>query len=226
MHRQGKTREGIKTRCISAGIYIFNSSPPSKAANTQHPKAANTTPKVTCLSHLSTPAPETSSKVYTMGSAYLYPAGPNTIEPQWWYQNATHLFPILLTSILIGHNYHHRTTVAGPKLHTVNPYPSNLQPYLLHPSIMSDKNLFCDFMYVVKNFSTLRACTSRYNVHSIIIKNLLDEYEYQHMSRTRKEKEPLVGTNNQNYITRWAQERLGLNHGNHPYTYWELLTAC
>ena len=161
MHRQGQARDGIKTRCISVGIDIFNSYPPSNAAKTQHSKAANTIPKATCPSHLSTPAPETSSKVYTMGAGYPYPAGPTATEQQWQSQNATHLFSILLTSILIGHNYHHITAVAGPKLHTVNPYPSKLQPYLLHPSMMSDKNLFYDFMYVVKNFSTLRACTSR-----------------------------------------------------------------
>ena len=34
-----------------------------------------------------------------------------------------------------------------------------------------------------------------------------------------------MGTNNQNQITRWAQERLGLNHRNRPYTDWELFTA-
>ena len=33
-------------------------------------------------------------------------------------------------------------------------------------------------------------------------------------------------TNNQNHITRWAQERLGLMHGNQTYTDWELFTAC
>ena len=33
-------------------------------------------------------------------------------------------------------------------------------------------------------------------------------------------------TNNQNQITRWAQERIGFNHGNQTYTDWELLTAC
>ena len=72
----------------------------------------------------------------------------------------------------------------------------------------------------------MRSCSSRYNLHSRIIKNLLDEYEYHHISRTRQEKEPLVYTNNQNQITRWDQERLGLNHSNQPYTNWELLTAC
>ena len=81
-------------------------------------------------------------------------------------------------------------------------------------------------MDVVNNSSTLRACASRYNVHSRIIMNFLDEYESHQLSRTRQEKEPLVDTNNQNQITRWAQERLGLNHGNQPYTDWELLTAC
>ena len=35
-----------------------------------------------------------------------------------------------------------------------------------------------------------------------------------------------MDTNNQNHITRWAQEGLCLNHSNHPYTDWELLTAC
>ena len=33
-------------------------------------------------------------------------------------------------------------------------------------------------------------------------------------------------TNNQNQITRWAQEQLGLNHVSQTYTDWELLTAC
>ena len=35
-----------------------------------------------------------------------------------------------------------------------------------------------------------------------------------------------MDTNNKNHITRWAQERLGLNNSNHPYTNWELLNAC
>ena len=35
-----------------------------------------------------------------------------------------------------------------------------------------------------------------------------------------------MDTNNKNHITRWAQERLGLNDRNHPYTNWELLNAC
>ena len=35
-----------------------------------------------------------------------------------------------------------------------------------------------------------------------------------------------MDTNNQNQITRWAQEQLGLNHRNQTYTDWELLTAC
>ena len=34
-----------------------------------------------------------------------------------------------------------------------------------------------------------------------------------------------MDTNNQNQINRWAQERLVLNHGNQPYTDWEMLTA-
>ena len=117
--------------------------------------------------------------------------------------------------------------MTGPKPHTVNPHPSNLHPYLLHPSIMSDKNhVFCDLMDVFTNSSTLRACSFRYKVHSRIIQNLLDEYYSCQLSRTRQEKEPLVDTKNQNQITRWAQERLGLNHGNQTYTDWELFTAC
>ena len=91
---------------------------------------------------------------------------------------------------------------------------------------MSDENLFRDFMDVSKNSSTLRDCSYRYKVHSIIIKDLLYEYESHQLSRTRQEKEPLVDTNNHNHITRWAQERLGLNHSNQPYINWELLTAC
>ena len=125
-----------------------------------------------------------------------------------------------------GWTYHHRTAVAGPKLLTVNPHPSNLHPYLLHPSIMSKENLFCDFVDVVKNSSTLRACDSRYNVHSRIIKNLLDEYESHQLSRTRQGMEPLVNTNNHNQIKIWSQEQLGLNHGNQPYIDWEMLNAC
>ena len=79
--------------------------------------------------------------------------------------------------------YHHIKVVAGPKLHTVNPYTSN--PHL---SIMPDNIILCDFMDVVKNSSTLRTCASKYNVHSRIIKNLLDEYEYYQISRTGQEK--------------------------------------
>ena len=122
--------------------------------------------------------------------------------------------------------YHHITSVAGPKRHTFNPHPSNLHPYHLHPSIMSDINLFRAFMNVVKNSSALMACSSRYNVCSRIIKNLLDEYAYHQLLRTRQEKKPLVDTNNQNQITRWAQEQLDVNHSNQPYTNWGLLTAC
>ena len=91
---------------------------------------------------------------------------------------------------------------------------------------MSDETFFRDFMDVLKNSSTLRSCASRYNIHSRIIKNLLDEHASQQLSRTNQEKEPLVDANNQNQITKWAQERLGLNHGNQPYINWEHLTAC
>ena len=108
-----------------------------------------------------------------------------------------------------------------------NPHPSNLHLYLLHPSIMSDKNnIFCAFMDFSTNSSTLRACSFRYKVHSRITQNLLDEYYSHQISRTRQDKYPLVDTNNQHQITRWAQERLGLNHDNQTYTDWELLTAC
>ena len=41
-------------------------------------------------------------------------------------------------------------------------------------------------MDVVKNSSASRACAFKYNVHSIIIKNLLDEYEYNKISITRQ----------------------------------------
>ena len=113
------------------------------------------------------------------------------------------------------------------KLLSPNPQPSNLHPYLLHNFIMSDKNhVFCAFMDVITNSSTLRACSFRYKVHPRIIQNLLDEYHYHQLSRTRQEKEPLAETNNPNQITRWAQERLGLSRGNQTYTDWELLTAC
>ena len=81
-------------------------------------------------------------------------------------------------------------------------------------------------MDVVNNSSILRSCASRYNVHSRITKNLLDDYEYNQLSITRQEKETMVDTNNHKPINRWAQERLGLNHGNQIYTDWELLTAC
>ena len=92
---------------------------------------------------------------------------------------------------------------------------------------MSDENhVFCAFVDVVTNSSTLRACSFKWKIHSRIIKNLLDEYYPHNLFRTRQEKEPLVETSNQNHITRWAQEQLGLNHGNHTYTDWEMLTAC
>ena len=151
LHRQGKAIERRNTRCISVGIAISKSSPPSKAANTQQPKAANTIPESTGPSHLSTPAPETSRKVSTVEAACPYPDGTTTTEQQWQAQNATQLFPTLPTSILIGWTYHHRTSVAVPKHHTVNPHPSNLHPYLLHTSFMSDKNLFRAFMDFSRN---------------------------------------------------------------------------
>ena len=92
---------------------------------------------------------------------------------------------------------------------------------------MSDKNhIFCAFMDVITNSTTLRASSFRYKVHSRIIQNLLDDYYYCQLSRTRKDKEHMVDTNNQHYITRWAQKKLGLNHRNQTYTEWELLTAC
>ena len=121
--------------------------------------------------------------------------------------------------------YHHRTVVTGPKRHTVHPHPSNLHPYHLHPSVMPDKDLFHAFMDFVQNSSPLRTCASKYNVHTRIIKNTLDEYESHQLSITRQEKEPLVDTNNQNQITGWSQERLNLNHCNHQYTNWDLMTA-
>ena len=226
MHRQGQFRERRKTIFISAGIAIAKSSPPPKATNTQQPKEANTTPKATCQSHLSTPAPETSRKVSTVEYACPYTDGPTTTEQQWQAQNATQSFPTLPISILIGWTYHHRTEVAGPKRHTVNPHPSNLHPYHLHPSIMSDENLFHAFMDVVNNSSPFRIRASIYHIRSRVVKNLLDEYEYHQIPRTRQEKEPLVDTKNQNQITIWSQERLGLNQINWPYTNWELLIVC
>ena len=35
-----------------------------------------------------------------------------------------------------------------------------------------------------------------------------------------------MDTNNQNQITIWTQERLGLNHSNQPFTDWDMLTVC
>ena len=81
-------------------------------------------------------------------------------------------------------------------------------------------------MDVGKNSSALRACAFKHNVPSRIIKDLLDEYESHQLSRTRQEKEPLVDTNDQNQIIRWAQERIDFNHSNKPCSDWELLTAC
>ena len=124
-----------------------------------------------------------------------YPDGPTTTEQPWQTQNSTKLSTTLPTSILIGCTYHHRTSVAVPKLDTVNPNSSNLHPYLLHISIMSDKNIFRDFMDVIKNSLILKSCASRYNVHSRSIKKLLDEDVSRQLSRTRQEKEPLRSCN-------------------------------
>ena len=63
---------------------------------------------------------------------------------------------------------------------------------------MSDINLFCALLDFVKNSLALRACAFKYNVHSIIIKNLLGEYKSHQINKKRQEKEPLVDTNNQN----------------------------
>ena len=121
--------------------------------------------------------------------------------------------------------YHHSTAAVEPKLHTVNNHPSNIHTYHLHPSIMSDKYLFCAFMDVVKNYSALRACAFKYNIHSRITNKLPDKYESHKLSRTRQENEPLVDTNNQNKITTYSQERLDVNHNNQPYTDWGLLNV-
>ena len=123
-------------------------------------------------------------------------------------------------------NYHHTTSVSVPKRHTVNPHPSNLHPYHLHPSITSDKNIFCAFTDVVKNSSPLWTWASKYKVHSSNTMNILYEYESHNIYITRQENKPIVDTNNQNQITRWAQELLDMNHSNHLYTNWELMTAC
>ena len=177
LHRQGKDIERRKTRGISVGISIAKIFPRPNYINTQQPKAANTIPKATCQSHLSTPDPETSSKFSTVESTCPYLAGHITTENQWQYQNATQLFLTLQTSILIGWTQHHRTDVTGPKIHTVKPHPLKLHSYIFYTSIMSKENRFCAFMDVVKNFSTLRAGESRYNIHSRIINNFLVEYE-------------------------------------------------
>ena len=116
--------------------------------------------------------------------------------------------------------------MAVPKIHTVQPHSSNLHTYFIHTSAMPDENLFRAFMDVVKNSSTLSSCVSRNKVNSIIIKNLLDDYESHQLSRTRQERERLVDTNNKDQITRWSQEQLGLNHSNQSYTNLELLIAC
>ena len=116
--------------------------------------------------------------------------------------------------------------MADPKRHTVHPHPSNLHPYHLHTSIMSDKDLFRAFMDFVKNYLPLVTCASKYKVNSRIIKNLLDEYKYHQLSRTRQEKEHLLDTNNHNHITRWSQEQLDFNDINKLYTDCELMTAC
>ena len=139
LHRQGQSRERRKTIGVGVGIAISKSYPPPKAATTQQPNSANTIPKATCQSHLSTPAPETSRMVSTVEAAFPYTAGPTTTEYQRKAQNATQLFPTLPTSILIVWTYHHRISVAGPKRHTVNLHPSNLHPYILHLSIIIGK---------------------------------------------------------------------------------------
>ena len=114
----------------------------------------------------------------------------------------------------------------GTKILLISPPP--FQPPSLSPPFFNhlrQKYLPC-FHGFFKNSSQLRTCASRYNIHSINIKNLLDDCEYHNIYRTSQEKEPLVDTNNHNQITRWSQERLALNHSNHPYTDWELMTAC
>ena len=121
--------------------------------------------------------------------------------------------------------YHHSTEAVEPKLHTFKPHPSNLHTYHLNPSIISEKYLFCAFMDVVKNYSALRACAFKYNIHSRITNKLPDEYESHKLSRTRQENEPLVDTNNQNKITTYSQERLDVNHNNQLCTDWGLLTV-
>ena len=101
LHRQWYARERRKTRGVSVGIAIAKSSTLPKAANAQHTKAANTIPKATCPSHLSTPDPETFRKVSTVEATCPYPSGPTTTEQQWQAQNATQSTPTLPTFVLI-----------------------------------------------------------------------------------------------------------------------------
>ena len=103
-HIQGQARERINTICISVGIPIANISPLPKAANTQHPKEANT---------MSNPH---------VSHIYPLPLHKNL-------QKGLHSGSWLS---LYGWTYHHRTSVEDPKFHTVNPHPSNFHTYCLY----------------------------------------------------------------------------------------------
>ena len=81
-------------------------------------------------------------------------------------------------------------------------------------------------MDVIQNISTIRADSSNYKVHSRITKTLLVEFESHQNRRISKEKKPLIVSINQIQITRWAKDRLSVNHGSESYTDWEVMTAC
>ena len=85
--------------------------------------------------------------------------------------------------------------------------------------------LYSDLMDVIQNTSTIRVASSNYKVHSRIIKNLIVEFEANQYIRIRKENKTPVEKINQIQITRWAKDRLSVNHGNWVYTYWDLMTT-
>ena len=91
---------------------------------------------------------------------------------------------------------------------------------------MPPPHLYSDFMYFIQNTLAIRDASSNYKFHSIIIKNLISEFEFRQHSRIGKEKKLLVETINQIHINRWTKDRLSLNSGYQFYIEWGLINTC
>ena len=92
--------------------------------------------------------------------------------------------------------------------------------------IIPPPTFYSDFMYAIKNTSTIGGASSNWKSHSRIIKNLLANFEAHQNNIINKEKKQLVESIKHIHINRWAKYRLSVKHENQSYKDWELMNAC